>query len=877
MTKSTKNYRKFIAAAATATIVAGAVTPMAFAASFTDVEDRYQDAVEFLVSKGIKGTSDTTFGTQLNVKRVDAAVFVAKALELDTESAPDAGFTDVPNRAKGAVNALKAANITSGKTTTTFASDQEITRGELAIWLQRAFELKAGSEELVFTDVADRYEAAVKALVSNEITSGTSTTTFGTTDSAKRGDFALFIKRAVDATAVVDVEPAVEDVNAIDVNKIEVEFNKAVDTELVKVALKKGQATQYTTATFAEDKKSVILEAPSAIAIGDYEVVVTGLGEAEIKKPITIEAAVEKAIEINNTEAVKSATAKVTYKVANQYNTDMNVASNTTGFDVQAYNVTKDSKVDVAIGASSDFTLALDSAEIGDEVRVIITYKGITTTKTLKVVEAGKVTDVQLGSAVLPTDAKRFTVGATGVALPYTLKDQYGKEIKLTASKTNSAAIASADGVTFLSSDSDIVNPTTISTDADGKLSFNIGSKAGTVTLTAVINSTGVVATTTVKVEEASKVDAVTISAPSKLVAVGESVELDFVVTDQFGDTIKNDDSKVAALKPSSDDKSKVELVNGKLVVTANAAGSTTVKLSNGSTEVGEVTFTIEAAAAPTTITGVDVAGLYENNGKDTLTIDDITVKDQYGRDYELVTGDEVAVSAKDGSFDAVKIAGDTDEDENLDSTETFTFKGTTTYEDEVVVFELANGATFEATLASVATDDISSYSINTEDTIYAAGEEDKRYNVAVKLVGKTNDGKTVQLESNDPTSVTVSSTTILGIDGTKIFGLVAGEATVSAWLGTENVASKAITVSDEALVPTTIEISETETEPKTLSNIVVVKDQFGVAMDKKGTYLVDGEVKPASTELEAGSHEVTYIAENGVIKTVKVTVTISE
>ena len=60
---------------------------------------------------------------------------------------------------------LKQLELLDGKTATTFASDQEITRGELAIWLQRAFDLKAGSEELAFTDVADRYEAAVKALV----------------------------------------------------------------------------------------------------------------------------------------------------------------------------------------------------------------------------------------------------------------------------------------------------------------------------------------------------------------------------------------------------------------------------------------------------------------------------------------------------------------------------------------------------------------------------------------------------------------------------------------------------------------------------------------------------------------------------------------
>ncbi|WP_338449582.1 S-layer homology domain-containing protein [Niallia oryzisoli] len=164
--------------------------------SFTDVSAKYQDAVNFVVSKGVKGMSDNTFGTQANIKRVDAAVMIAEVLDLDIDSAPASGFTDVPERAVKHVNALKAEGITSGKTETTLDSQSEITRGELAIWIQRAFELKAGENELSFNDVGDRYKEAVSALVNNNVTNGTSDTTFGTRDLAKRGDFALFLYRA---------------------------------------------------------------------------------------------------------------------------------------------------------------------------------------------------------------------------------------------------------------------------------------------------------------------------------------------------------------------------------------------------------------------------------------------------------------------------------------------------------------------------------------------------------------------------------------------------------------------------------------------------------------------------------------------------------
>ena len=222
MTNSSNSFRKFLATATTVTIVAGAVAPLALAAStFEDVAPQYKDAVDFVVSKGIAGFNETTYGTYENIKRVDAAVMIAKVLDLDIEAAPASGFTDVPDRAVKYVNALKAAGITSGKTTTTLDSQSQITRGELAIWIQRAFKLQANNESLAFTDVADRYKEAVSALVNNKVTSGTSATTFGTDANAKRGDFALFLHRA--AQAVTEVAPVVESVTALTATTVSIE------------------------------------------------------------------------------------------------------------------------------------------------------------------------------------------------------------------------------------------------------------------------------------------------------------------------------------------------------------------------------------------------------------------------------------------------------------------------------------------------------------------------------------------------------------------------------------------------------------------------------------------------------------------------------
>lgn len=197
MSKHLHTHYKFLATAATAALVVSATAPIASAEAiqFKDVSERYQEAVQFLVSTGAKGTSPSTFSTYDHIKRVDAAIMLSNVLKLDIKNAPNSGFKDVPERAKGAVNALKQAGITSGKAADKFGSQDLITRGELAIWIQKGFGL-TGSTAQTFKDVAPQYEAAVQALAANDITKGVSKTEFGVQQNAKRGDYAIFLHKA---------------------------------------------------------------------------------------------------------------------------------------------------------------------------------------------------------------------------------------------------------------------------------------------------------------------------------------------------------------------------------------------------------------------------------------------------------------------------------------------------------------------------------------------------------------------------------------------------------------------------------------------------------------------------------------------------------
>ncbi|WNS81162.1 S-layer homology domain-containing protein [Domibacillus sp. DTU_2020_1001157_1_SI_ALB_TIR_016] len=265
------SYRKFVASAATATVVASAVTPAFAALPFTDVSGRYTEAVEYLVDNQItNGISKTQFGTNLTIKRVDAAVMIAKALELDTTNAPNAGFTDLPDRAVPYVNALKAAGIVNGKTATTFGSNQDITRGELAIILSRAYDLKGDVDNLKFTDVSDRYDEAVAALVDNGLTTGKTATSFGTNDPVKRGEMAIFLYR----TPIDIEEPAVKSVKPQNAKQITVTFNTELNKDTLAASLFTLNNTAASKAVLSEDGKTVLLTFDGGAEVKDGVLVV---------------------------------------------------------------------------------------------------------------------------------------------------------------------------------------------------------------------------------------------------------------------------------------------------------------------------------------------------------------------------------------------------------------------------------------------------------------------------------------------------------------------------------------------------------------------------------------------------------------------------
>lgn len=268
MKNKAKNYRKFVATAATATLAASALVPVVSAnetaaANFTDVAGNYQVPVDYLYTNGIiQGISTTQFGTHQEIKRVDVGVMLAKALftEEEINKAPASGFSDVPARAAKYMNVLKANGVVNGKTATSYGANDSITRGEAAIMFAKAYNITGDVNNSEFTDVAPRYANAVAALYDHDITKGKGNKKFGTADAITRGELAIFLYK-LETLESEDVDGLkVTKVHEITETGVKVTINKATEVdEEATVEVKNGQG-------------EIVEVKPTVIEKGDTEV-----------------------------------------------------------------------------------------------------------------------------------------------------------------------------------------------------------------------------------------------------------------------------------------------------------------------------------------------------------------------------------------------------------------------------------------------------------------------------------------------------------------------------------------------------------------------------------------------------------------------------
>ncbi|MFC6037989.1 N-acetylmuramoyl-L-alanine amidase [Paenisporosarcina macmurdoensis] len=158
--------------------------------SFSDVgtTHRAQAEIYYLVQGGIVGgVSSTQFVPDKHVTRGEAAAMIGRALGLNGERL-ETKFSDVSssNFASGYIKQMVEKGIISGYPDGTFKPYTTLTRGQMAVLMNRAFNYGANTVSVASSTLMDK-----------GIAQGMSDGTFGQELTIKRGDFAVFLARGV--------------------------------------------------------------------------------------------------------------------------------------------------------------------------------------------------------------------------------------------------------------------------------------------------------------------------------------------------------------------------------------------------------------------------------------------------------------------------------------------------------------------------------------------------------------------------------------------------------------------------------------------------------------------------------------------------------
>lgn len=205
MMKVNSNKKKFhvalSAALATSAIVTVA-TPVEASTIFKDVKDTdyFADAVKNLTDRGIvQGYSDG-FRPHQDVTRAEAAKIIALALNLNLDTTKDPSYKDVSkdNWAYSYIEALTATGVVNGFGDI-FKPNEPVTRAQMAKMIALAFQLETQPlTSSPFTDVSESgwYTEYVTPLLTFNITTGKTATTFAPSDNVTRGQLAAFVNRS---------------------------------------------------------------------------------------------------------------------------------------------------------------------------------------------------------------------------------------------------------------------------------------------------------------------------------------------------------------------------------------------------------------------------------------------------------------------------------------------------------------------------------------------------------------------------------------------------------------------------------------------------------------------------------------------------------
>lgn len=164
------------------------------------VDSYYADAVKWAVDNGITaGVSANKFGSGQDCQRQQIVTFLWKNLN-SPEPQSIAGFADMPTNEtfRKAISWAAENGITSGEGNNRFGSSNGCTRAQAMTFIWRALGRPEPQSTAAFTDLpqSEDVRKAISWAAENKITSGVSSTQFGSNQTCKRQEIVTFLYKA---------------------------------------------------------------------------------------------------------------------------------------------------------------------------------------------------------------------------------------------------------------------------------------------------------------------------------------------------------------------------------------------------------------------------------------------------------------------------------------------------------------------------------------------------------------------------------------------------------------------------------------------------------------------------------------------------------
>ena len=179
--------------------------PIVKQSNFSDINTHWaNNSIKFLADRGIiNGMSDTEFAPNNNITRAEFITLLAKLDSINENKYKTENFTDVPSNAwfNPYVDWASKTGITSGTSNATFAPNNNITREQMAVMIERfceykQFSLNNSKEVINFTDSSDISSYAQNAVTKVQqagIINGRTDGSFAPKDNATRAEAAQII------------------------------------------------------------------------------------------------------------------------------------------------------------------------------------------------------------------------------------------------------------------------------------------------------------------------------------------------------------------------------------------------------------------------------------------------------------------------------------------------------------------------------------------------------------------------------------------------------------------------------------------------------------------------------------------------------------